>query len=112
YMLVIVMERKVEEDRAHTSQRNASSKCLRQQGRLNSPFPPPGASRGGRVPPTPLARCAPAKSAGTHRCRSSPRKRGFKTLRLNPPCASPHRHQSRVALVGASICGNRARERK
>jgi hypothetical protein len=36
---------------------------------------------GGRVPPTPLARCAPAKNAGTHRCRGSPRKRGFKALR-------------------------------
>ena len=45
------------------------------------PFPPLGESRGGRVPPTPLARCAPAKSAGTHRCRGSPRKRGFKARR-------------------------------
>jgi hypothetical protein len=36
---------------------------LRQQGILNPPFPfpPSGASRGGRVPPTTLARCAPAK---------------------------------------------------
>jgi hypothetical protein len=33
------------------------------------PLPvPPGESRGGRVPPTPEARCPPTKSAGIHRC--------------------------------------------
>jgi hypothetical protein len=46
-----------------------------------SGFPPPGESRGGQVPPTPLARFVPARSAGTPRCRGSPRKRGFKALR-------------------------------
>src|SRR5579872_4615225 len=63
-----------------------NANCLRQQGIGTPPFPfpPPGESRGGRVPPTPLARCAPAKTAVTHRCRGSPHKRGCR-----PPCASP-----------------------
>jgi hypothetical protein len=43
--------------------RRGERNSLRQQGIWNPPFPfpPSGASRGGRVPPTPEARCAPAK---------------------------------------------------
>ena len=48
------------------------------------PFPPSGESRGGRVPPTPEARCAPAQNAGTHRCCRLPPQEG-----LPPPCGSP-----------------------
>ena len=46
------------------------------------PFPvsPPGTGRGGRVPPTPKARCAPAKSAGTHRCYRLPPQEGYAPL--------------------------------
>ena len=47
------------------------------------PFPPPGESRGGRVPPTPGHAARPAKSAGTHRAPAPP------TRGLPPPCASP-----------------------
>ena len=46
------------------------------------PFPPPGESRGGRVPPTPQARFAPAQNAGTH-----------------PAGGSPHKQRARVARV-------------
>jgi hypothetical protein len=51
--------------------RSARANCLRQQGIVTPPFPfpPSGASRGGRVPPT------PPKAGG------SPHKRGFKALR-------------------------------
>src|SRR5487761_281859 len=44
------------------------------------PFPPPGESRGGRVPPTPEARYAPAKSAGTQRCCRLPPQEGCRPL--------------------------------
>jgi hypothetical protein len=36
------------------------------------PFPPPGASRGGRVPPTPEHVARPAKSAGTRHAPAPP----------------------------------------
>src|SRR5205814_1859420 len=36
---------------------------MERRGTPPFPFPPPGESRGGRVPPTPLARCAPANYA-------------------------------------------------
>ena len=41
---------------------------------------PQGASRGGTVPPTPEARCAPAKGAVTHRCRRLPPQEGCRPL--------------------------------
>jgi hypothetical protein len=46
------------------------------------PFPvsPPGESRGGRVPPTPGARRAPAKTAGTRHAAGSPHKRAAAPL--------------------------------
>src|SRR6266513_19198 len=44
------------------------------------PFPPPGESRGGRVPPTPEARREPANNAGTHRAAGSPHKRAAAPL--------------------------------
>src|SRR5580700_7982609 len=71
---------------------------------FHPPFPfPPGASRGGRVPPTPMARCAPAKSAGPHPATGSPHKRdcrplvhplrarGRKRKRFEQPHVSEHR---------------------
>jgi hypothetical protein len=57
---------------------------------LISPFPFPlrGKAGAGGFPPR-RARWPPANCAGTHRCCGSPRKRDFKTLRRNPPCAIP-----------------------
>ncbi len=52
---------------------------------FDPPFPfPQGQAGAGMVPPTPEARCCPAKSAGQHRCCRLPPTRG-----LPPPCASP-----------------------
>src|SRR5437016_302292 len=64
-------------DRSAAGGRNSR----RQQGILDplSRFPQ-GASRGGRVHPTPEARCAPAKSAGTHRCCRLPPQEGCRPL--------------------------------
>ena len=47
---------------------------------------PAGESRGGRVPPTPGARRAPAKNAGTRRCCQLPPTGGLPPL-VNPPLA-------------------------
>jgi len=47
---------------------------------------PSGKSRGGRVPPTPKARCAPAESAGSHRCCRLPPQEGLRPL-VHPPFA-------------------------
>jgi len=44
------------------------------------PFPPPGESRGGRVPPTPAARCAASKKRWHASCAVSPHKRGCRPL--------------------------------
>jgi hypothetical protein len=86
-------------------------------GTLNwiSPFPvSPGESRGGRVPwrvpPTPLARCATAKSAGTHRCRGCHRK-GVQSTPLTP-LAHPDEHLPGAASgSSASIRGFEAGEK-
>ena len=52
------------------------------------PFPfPPGQAGAGMVPPTPEARRAPAKSAGTHRCCRLPPQEGCRPL-VHPPLAS------------------------
>jgi hypothetical protein len=59
---------------------------------------PSGASWGGRVPPTPEARCAPAKSAGTHRC-----------CRLPPPEGWPPPGESPAGLPGCSGPASRSR---
>ena len=48
---------------------------------------PSGESRGGRVPPTPQARCAPAKTAGTHHAGRLPPQEGCRPL-VHPPLAS------------------------
>src|SRR5215469_2078965 len=48
-----------------------------------SRFPLRGKAGAGGFPPTPAARCAPAKSAGTHRAPAPP------TRGLPPPCGSP-----------------------
>ena len=55
---------------------------------FNAPFPvsPSGASRGGRVPPTPEARCSPAQNAGKHRCCRLPPQEGCRPL-VDPPRA-------------------------
>ena len=55
---------------------------------------PSGESRGGRVPPTPGARRAPAKDAGTRRCCRLPRQEGCRPI-VNPPPA-----QSELAVTG------------
>src|SRR5207248_11072996 len=60
------------------------------------PFPPPGESRGGRVPPTPEARYRPAKNAGPHRCCRLPPQEG-----LPPPCGSPVRSSNRLSVARA-----------
>src|SRR5204862_6962669 len=44
------------------------------------PFPPPGGSRGGRVPATPEARRQPAHNGGTHRAAGCPHKRAAAPL--------------------------------
>lgn len=61
---------------------------LRQRG-IQIPLSrfPQGASRGGAVPPTPEARCPPAKSAGTHRCCRLPPQEGCRPL-VDPPLSS------------------------
>ena len=55
---------------------------LRQQGIWTPPFPfpPPGESRGGRVPPTPTARCAASKKRWHASCAGSPHKRAAAPL--------------------------------
>ena len=52
-----------------------------------SRFPLRGQAGAGRVPPTPEARCAPAKSAGTHRCCRLPPQEGCRPL-VYPPLSS------------------------
>ena len=50
------------------------------------PFPPKGQAGAGGYPPTPEARRAPAKSAGTHRCCRLPPQEGCRPL-VHPPLA-------------------------
>jgi hypothetical protein len=52
-----------------------------------SRFPLRGQAGAGRVPPTPEARCAPAKSAGTPRCCRLPPQEGCRPL-VDPPLSS------------------------
>src|SRR5579872_3646093 len=72
-------------------------KCLRQQGILSPPFPfpPPGESRGGRVPPTPAARCAASQRRWRASCAGSPHKRAAAPLWI--PCER--------GAEGLAICG-------
>jgi hypothetical protein len=54
----------------------------------NPPFPfPPGASWGGRVPPTPGSTLPASKNAGTHRCCRLPPQEGCRPL-VHPPLSS------------------------
>jgi len=64
------------------------SACGSKESNLPFPVSPPGQAGAGGFPPR-RARCPPANHAGAHRCRASPRKRNFKALRWNPPCAIP-----------------------
>src|SRR6188474_941250 len=64
----------------------SNGNSLRQQGIWTPPFPfpPPGESRGGRVPPTPTARCAASKRRWHASCAGSPHKRAAAPLWI--PC--------------------------
>src|SRR5262249_6257118 len=103
--LVIVLERNVKEERAHSKpaarlpsaphQRELPAAARKSELPL-SRFPLRG--KAGRASsPTKLARCVPANGAGTNQCRGSPRK-GVQSASLNPPCASADWYpSSRVA---------------
>jgi hypothetical protein len=100
HMLVIVMERKVVEERAHTKpaachRRDATSNCLRQQGSLISPFPvSPSGGKPGRV--------GSPHAAGTL-CASQ--KRWHTSMPRLPPMGT-----SRVPMVG--LDRDRSRRKK
>ncbi len=67
------------------------------------PFPPPGESRGGRVPPTPCHAPLPANNAGTTRA-TAPPTRGLRPL-VHPRWAKtfstvcPSRHGNSISLL-------------
>src|SRR5262249_24378739 len=118
-MLVIVTERQVEKDRAHTNQRrdchrrNASSNCLQQQGRLNSPFPvSPSGGKPGRAgyPRAAGTLCASKKRWHTSMPRLPPQK-GFQSAPLKPPLRIPPMGTGAVSQWTASICGIGAGEK-
>jgi hypothetical protein len=91
----------VESTRSTKGREAREASSLRQQGIFGTPpfpFPPPGERRGGRVPPTPEARCAPAKSTGTHRCCRLPPQEG-----LRPPCASPAAFRGNLLDTGGLL---------
>src|ERR1700680_958550 len=69
------------------SRRHETIRLRRKESDLPFPVSPPGKSRGGRGPPTPEARRAPAKTAGTHRCCRLPPQEGCRPL-VYPPRAA------------------------
>src|SRR6516225_4002799 len=60
----------------------------KRKSELPFPFPPPGESRGGRVPHAAGTLCASKKRLHTSMRRLPPQE-GFQSAPLQPPCASP-----------------------
>jgi hypothetical protein len=84
-MLIAMMER----FRAITPLPIGAAKLACGSKESNPPFPFPPREKPGRgaFPPTPEARCAPAKSAVTHRCGRLPPQEGCRPL-VYPPLRS------------------------
>jgi hypothetical protein len=110
---VIVMERNVEEERAHSTQRRArhshyaNANCLRQQGSLNTPFP---VSPGGKPGRAGSPQAAGTLHASKKRWHASvprlPPQEGFQSAPLKPPLRIPPMGTLGAAsAMSPSICG-------
>jgi hypothetical protein len=85
----------------------------RQQGSGTPPFPfpPPGESRGGRVPPTPASTLPASKKRWQASCAGSPHKRAAAPLCIPcergtqglAMCETPEERQARVYLTGRGL---------
>ena len=95
-MSVIERERNLEEDWAHTNprayhRRNASSNCLRQHGRWNSPFPvsPSGGKPGRAGSPHAASTLRASKKRWHTSMPRLPPQGGFQSAALKPPLRIP-----------------------